>query len=289
MPSTSGSMRETPLPDIIQLVCQSNRAGVFVVENPPYTAKLYVRDGRIIHAASAKGQGMAVIGEIAAWQDGTYAFHEGDNSGIVPSITSSTIGLLQDLDRQIQEWRILSRRIESIERYPYLTLIQGEDLPDLKPLEQAIIPFINGHYSVEELALATKKPILAVAKTLYSLMAQGHIVLKGVRNPVTPAIPSPTPVPAPEPAAPVAEDSKYVAFARRLRDTAIEALPPTMHGEINALYESALPALNDNAADGLKALARSISRVGVEGHTRGDLSKDSVAVLNTAILRLFGK
>ena len=47
-----GSLRELPLPDVIQLVAVSGKTGAFQIENGPVNGKIYLRNGQIVHAST---------------------------------------------------------------------------------------------------------------------------------------------------------------------------------------------------------------------------------------------
>ena len=60
-----GSMREAPLPDIIQLVSQGGKSGCFHVQQESAKARIYLKDGRIIHAVTQASQGFEGLMEVA--------------------------------------------------------------------------------------------------------------------------------------------------------------------------------------------------------------------------------
>jgi len=65
-----GSMREAPLPDIIQLVSQSGKSGCFHVIDEPKRAKIYLKDGKLVHAVTNEAQGLDAVCGIALWASG---------------------------------------------------------------------------------------------------------------------------------------------------------------------------------------------------------------------------
>ena len=72
-----GSMREAPLPDIIQLVSQGGKSGCFHVEQDASKVRIYLKEGRIIHAVTPAGEGLDGLMGVAFWTEGTYRFEEG--------------------------------------------------------------------------------------------------------------------------------------------------------------------------------------------------------------------
>jgi len=197
-----GSMREAPLPDIIQLVSQSGKSGCFHVLDEPKRAKIYMKDGKLVHAVTNEAQGLDAVYEVALWLDGTYHFEEG-SFDIAPSITKSNAAVLMEMHRRMDEWRVISQKISSLDLYPSSTLLPGETPHGINPRQAKLLSLITGWYTVAELAEVMQKPVLTVAKDLYDLVMTGQVLLKGVRSGKKPEqaaeIAPAAPVAAPEP------------------------------------------------------------------------------------------
>jgi len=176
-----GSMREAPLPDIIQLVSQGGKSGCFHVQQEASKARIYLKDGRIIHAVTHAGEGFEALMEVALWIEGTYRFEE-----VVPdvpnTITKPNASILMELGRRMDEWRVISQKVPSVDLYPASTLLPGETPHDVNPREARLLAMATGYYTVSELAEVTQKPVLTVAKDLYGLVMGGHVVMKGLRS-----------------------------------------------------------------------------------------------------------
>ncbi|MFN7959363.1 MAG: DUF4388 domain-containing protein [Holophagaceae bacterium] len=176
-----GSMREAPLPDIIQLVSQGGKSGCFHVQQEASKARIYLKDGRIIHAVTHAGEGFEALMEVALWIEGTYRFEE-----VVPdvpaTITKPNASILMELGRRMDEWRVISQKVPSVDLYPASTLLPGETPHDVNPREARLLAMATGYYTVSELAELAQKPVLTVAKDLYGLVMAGHVVMKGLRS-----------------------------------------------------------------------------------------------------------
>jgi len=189
-----GSMREAPLPDIIQLVSQGGKSGCFHVQQDAAKARIYLKDGRIVHAITNNGEGFDALMEVALWLEGSYRFEEGAQD-VPATITKPNASILMELGRRMDEWRVISQKIPSVELYPQSTLLPGETPQSVNPREARILGLATGYFSVAELAEVTQKPVLTVAKDLYGLVMAGHIHLKGIRSGKPPKVDS-APVPA---------------------------------------------------------------------------------------------
>lgn len=197
-----GSMREAPLPDIIQLVSQGGKNGCFHVTEDPKRAKIYLKDGKLVHAVTNDAQGLDAVYEVALWLEGSYQFEEGVFE-VPATITKSNAAVLMEMHRRMDEWRVISQKITSLDLYPASTLLPGEAPQGVNPRQAKLLNLITGWYTVAELAEVVQKPVLTVAKDLYDLVMGGTVVLKGVRSGRRPELPAdlqPPAPPAPEPA-----------------------------------------------------------------------------------------
>ncbi len=183
-----GSMREAPLPDIIQLVSQGAKTGCFQVFEDPKRAKIFLKDGRIIHAVTNDAQGLEAVYEVALWLDGHYSFEELDQD-VPVTITKANATVLMEMHRRMDEWRVISQKINSLDLYPVSTLLPGETAHGVNPREAKLLSLITGFYTVAELATVLHKPVLTVAKDVYGLVMAGHVMMKGLRSGRRPDLP----------------------------------------------------------------------------------------------------
>ena len=313
-----GSMREAPLPDIIQLVSQGGKSGCFHIVEDPKRAKIYLKDGRISHAVTNDAVGLEAVYEVALWLDGHYHFEEGDQGAPV-SITKSNATVLMEMHRRMDEWRVINQKISSLDLYPNSTLLPGETPHGVSPREAKLLALTTGFYSVAELAEVLQKPILTVAKDVYGLIMAGHVVLKGLRSGRRPELPPelvpkpsedevpmfvppqpepvavpPTPVHVPEPI-PAHKPSlvldpvkmaKLNAFNQRIIQAAKAVLPSQHHEMVNLLYAKATQqVMQGDGPEAVKNLALAISRNAVDAGCEAGLVKD----LNAHLKALFSK
>jgi len=230
-----GSMREAPLPDIIQLVSQGGKSGCFHVQQDASRARVYLKDGRIVHAVTHAGEGFEALMEVALWLDGSYRFEEVLPADVPSTITKPNASILMELGRRMDEWRVISQKIPSVDLYPASTLLPGETPHGVNSREAQALALSTGYYSVAEVAEAMQKPVLTIAKDLYGLVMAGHVVLKGIRSGKPPKVnaPAPSPEPEPEPAKDLRTASAMFGNvaapatpASREEDTAIVPLRP---------------------------------------------------------------
>jgi hypothetical protein len=311
-----GSMREAPLPDIIQLVSQGGKSGCFHITEDPKRAKIFLKDGRISHAITNDAEGLDAVYEVALWLDGHYHFEEGEQNAPV-TITKSNATVLMEMHRRMDEWRVINQKISSLDLYPNSTLLPGETPHGVSPREAKLLNLITGFYTVAELAEVLQKPVLTIAKDVYGLIMAGHVTLKGVRSgrrpelpadmappapaaPVEPArpepvaahvapvVPAPEPTPQPRPAV-VTDPSKMAklsAFNQRIVQAAKSVLPAQHHEMVNQLYAKATQqVMQGEGPESVKNLALAISRGAVDAGCDAEMVK----TLNAQLKALFSK
>jgi Domain of unknown function (DUF4388) len=115
-----GSLKELPLPDIIQLVSVSGKTGVFVLTSANQTGEIFLRDGEIVHAVVGSIQGEEAVYELAILQEGEFVFKPGVDTKD-RTIRKSNTNLLMEAARRIDEWQVLSKRIPSTRQIPIFT------------------------------------------------------------------------------------------------------------------------------------------------------------------------
>jgi len=267
----------------------------------------------VVHAVTEAEEGLEAIYAVALWLDGQYRFEEG-GSDVPITVTKANPTILMELGKRMDEWRILSQKISSIDLYPCSNLLPGETPAGVNPREAKLLEMVTGYYTVAELAEVLQRPILAVAKDLYGLIMAGHVFLKGVRSGKAPKVDAPpaprveaAPAPAPEapkgfpaaaeavaPAAPAASMAmpadpmrmaKLTAFTQRIAQASKGILPPEQHEMVDRLQAKTTTAIfGGEGPDALRELALAISRSAVEA----GVSPDIIRLLNATLKSLFG-
>ncbi len=226
-----GSLAELHLPDIIQLVSVSGKSGVFRLIDGDHRGDIWLQEGRIVHAEHEDLSGEEAVYALAIWRVGEFRFEAGVDSPR-QTIQKSNTNLLMEAARRLDEWRVLSKKIPSVELVPEFVILENrEGQINLNTMEWLLLSKIDGRRSVKEVAAAAGMGVFDAAKLLYGLVATNLIRLRqsgfaraGERPPVpaaarasaaaahagTPApppaagTPAPRPTPRVAPAAPAA-------------------------------------------------------------------------------------
>lgn len=175
--SLQGSLSELPLSDVIQLVSVSGKTGAFVIRRDEQQGKIYLRDGQIVDAAIGSLRGDHAVFEMAMWTDGTFSFKPAEECEQV-TIHVSNASLMMEAARRLDEWRVLRRRIPSLDLVPYFTPREGgTDQVTLSPQEWILVTRIDGQHSIEEIAAALRWAPFDVSKLLFGMITTGLVAL----------------------------------------------------------------------------------------------------------------
>jgi hypothetical protein len=172
-----GSLRELPLPDVIQLVAVSGKTGAFTLRNRAENGRIFLRRGQIVHATVGTLAGEQAVYELARWSEGDFAFSPDVESDAV-SIEKSNTNLLMEAARQIDEWKILSKKIGSTRMVPVFAPQASRVSVSFTPPEWAVITKVDERRSIEEIAAGLGLGSFDVCKVIYGLLTSGVLALR---------------------------------------------------------------------------------------------------------------
>ncbi|HPC82697.1 MAG TPA: DUF4388 domain-containing protein [Thermoanaerobaculaceae bacterium] len=244
-----GSLADIALPDVIQLVSVSGKTGVFTLSAEGSDGKIFLRDGQITDAIAGRLRGEYAIYEMATWRRGQFIFTANVESDQV-TINKSNTSLMMEAARRMDEWRVLQRKIPSMEMVPYfLPREPGHDQITLSPQEWTIVTKIDGQTSIKKLEELTALSAFDVCKVLYGLVTSGLI---GLRSPEEKA--------APVQAAPAGPSLRtLVALADNIRKVADECVGLTGSLAVEKQYRQTRSELE--AGRGLESIQGLVDRL----------------------------
>jgi hypothetical protein len=183
-----GSLSELHLPDIIQLVSVSGKTGVFRLLDGAHHGDIWLHEGRIVHAEHEDLTGEEAVYALAIWRSGEFRFEAG-----IPAprqtIQKSNTNLLMEAARRLDEWRVLSKKIPSVELVPEFVVLESrEGQINLNTMEWLLLSKIDGQRTVKQIAAAAGMSVFDAAKLLYGLVATNLIRLRPVGSPGEPTV-----------------------------------------------------------------------------------------------------
>src|SRR5712691_4265995 len=149
-----GSLKELPLPDIIQLVSVSGKTGKFTLTRDADRGFIFLKNGQMVHASVGDLVGEEAIYALAIWNSGEFQFTPGEEPDR-QTITKSNTNLLMEAARRLDEWRVLSKKIPSVDYVPELLARENRhEQITLNPQEWLLIMKIDGNRSIADIGKA---------------------------------------------------------------------------------------------------------------------------------------
>jgi len=258
-----GSLTELHLPDIIQLISVSGKTGVFHLTDGPLKGQIYLHDGKIVHAQLEDAVGEEAVYTLAIWSQGDFKFEPGTGTEL-RTISKSNTNLLMEAARRLDEWRVLSKKIPSVDMVPEFVVQENrEGQINLNTSEWMILSKIDGHRSIKTIAATGRLSVFDVSKILYGLIATGLIRLRepGPEAAARPAPLAATTAPARAPANASAPAPGPEALGRldRVRDVSNSLLGAVGESVVNKHYQKARYEIEHGA--GAEAVDEAISQI----------------------------
>lgn len=264
-----GSLAELHLPDIIQLVSVSGKTGIFHLTEGELRGEIYLKDGQIVHAELADLEGEEAVYALAIWRKGEFRF-ETSVVAQPPTIEKSNTSLLMEAARRLDEWRVLSKKIPSVDLIPEFVILENrEGQINLNTMEWLLLSKIDGQRSVRGISKAAKLSVFDAAKLLYGLVATGLIRLKD------PAASSGTGTSPTARASAKGEAPPLLTQLARVRDECVALLGPTGESVVQKHFQRARAEVEGGA--GVEAVARAVEQVArAAGVLKGSAVADAI-------------
>jgi hypothetical protein len=266
-----GSLAELHLPDIIQLISVSGKTGVFHLTDGALKGRIYLNDGKIVHAELEDTSGEEAVYALAIWSQGDFRFEPGIATD-QRTITKSNTNLLMEAARRLDEWRVLSKKVPSVDMVPEFVVQDArEGQINLNTSEWLILSKIDGTRSVKTIAQSAGLSVFDVAKILYGLVATSLIRLKtapeGAARPagktaggaMSAAVASAPPTPVSPRAASQAAASELLLRLNRVREVCNALLGAVGESVVNKHYQKARTELERGA--GMEAIEEAINQI----------------------------
>src|SRR2546430_6294911 len=124
----------------------------------------------MIHATLAELIGEEAICSLANWNQGEFQFSPGEEPDR-QTITKSNTNLLMEAARRLDEWRVLSKKIPSVDYVPeLLARANRHEQVALNPHEWMLVTKIDGHRSITDIGTTLNMSSFDVAKILYGMI-----------------------------------------------------------------------------------------------------------------------
>ena len=113
-PFIAGSIREMPLPDLLQLFTSSRKSGVLTIRSGQTVGRIYLRDGQV-YSAGLEGyptvRAYKAFYRMFTWTEGSFDLTPLAGPDVLEEITESTTSLVLEGMRQLDEIRLLEEKL----------------------------------------------------------------------------------------------------------------------------------------------------------------------------------
>jgi len=178
--SLKGSLQSINLADIMQLVANSKQSGRFVLtKNTGENGYIYIKDGEIIHSEVEHFKGEDAVFTLISWGEGDFLFEE-QEFDTQQTITRSVTSLLMEAARRIDEWKLLRKKIGSIDAVPTFSEIDREERRkiSLSTMEWMVVAKIDGLKSIAQISNETGINIFDTSRIIFGMLASKLLTLK---------------------------------------------------------------------------------------------------------------
>jgi hypothetical protein len=257
-----GSLSELSLPDVIQLVSVSGKTGVFEIERNDETGRIYLRDGQIVDAAVGALRGDNAVYEMAIWSEGDFTFKPGEEADTV-TIHLSNANLMIEAARRLDEWRVLSRKIPSLDLVPAFTSTDQSRQVTLSPHEWILVTRIDGERTIEQIADLLHWSAFDVSKLLFGMITSSLVELRPATDESHPT--------------PLSRDPSSVTLlglANRIRGLALDVIGSDGRQTIDKQYTGTRTLIEQGA--GFDAIERMVEQ---HSHAISLLRGDDIAAM----------
>lgn len=230
-----GSLSELSLPDVIQMVSVSGKTGVFSVTRNDEIGRIYLRGGQIVDAAVGALRGDNAVYEMAIWSEGEFTFNPGEETDSV-TIHLSNANLMMEAARRLDEWRVLSRKIPSLDLIPFFKSRDQADQVTLSPHEWILVTRIDNEHCIEEIAEQLHWSAFDVSKLLFGMITSGLVALRAADETSHPASAHQGP-----------NSVTLIGLANRIRSVALDVVGSSGEQTIDKQYAGARSLIEKGA------------------------------------------
>ena len=132
---------------------------------------------RIVHATAGTLVGEQAVYELARWSQGEFVFTP-ETETEIESIEKSNTNLLMEAARQIDEWKILSKKIGSTRMVPVFAPQASRVSVSFTPPEWSVITKVDERRTIDEIAAGLGLGAFEVCKVIYGLLTSGVLDLR---------------------------------------------------------------------------------------------------------------
>ena len=178
MSTLRGKLQSISLVDVLQLLHANRKTGELLVTRGKQNGVLYVLNGVVVHAETAKAQGEPAAFDILEWDQGGFEFVT-TQVKTAATIKRSVPDLLMEAARTTDSRKHLSGIFPDLNLVPWPTLREPKLTKDLKLFaeDRGALDFLDGYRTFLEIIAASELSDVSVMQVCATLQAAGRLAL----------------------------------------------------------------------------------------------------------------
>jgi len=178
MSTLRGKLQSISLVDVLQLLHANRKTGELLVTRLKQNGVLYVLNGEVVHAETAKAQGESAAFDILEWDQGGFEFVTTAVKGPV-TIKRSVPDLLMEAARTTDSRKHLTGIFPDLNLVPWPTLKEPQLTKDLRIFaeDRPVLAFLDGYRTFNEIIAESELGDVAVLQVCATLQAAGRLTL----------------------------------------------------------------------------------------------------------------
>jgi hypothetical protein len=178
MSTLRGKLQSISLVDVLQLLHANRKTGELLVTRGKHNGVLYVLNGEVVHAETAKALGESAAFDILEWDQGGFEFVTTQVKAQI-SIKRSVPDLLMEAARTTDSRKHLSGIFPDLNLAPWPTLKEPQLTKDLRIFaeDRPVLAFLDGYRTFMEIITESGLGDVSVLQVCATLQAAGRLSL----------------------------------------------------------------------------------------------------------------
>ena len=176
--SMTGTIREIPLPDLIQLLSTSKKSGTLIVNRDGIVAKIHLDNGKLVYSSISDSPGinpLKAVFRILTWSDGTFELHKPEPARFPETINMPTEHILMEGLTQLDELRNMGDKLPPMDTVLDVVRPLVPRLTDLGKEELEVFHFALNSATVQDILDESEGAAKDVAGLIISLRSKEYI------------------------------------------------------------------------------------------------------------------
>lgn len=174
--AVSGSLSELYFPETMQLILAYGKSGVLNLKDEDRQGRVYIKDGKVVHATLGTLEGESAFYDLALWKSGTFSFQVGEDAP-KETINKSGTNLLIEATRRLDEWNMISSKIPSFDVTPVRIPLAGARSFRLTKDDWKVLYGMDGSCSISQIAGSLQMDLFETGRIVFNLLTVGVVSL----------------------------------------------------------------------------------------------------------------